>query len=80
MRKRQIADLVAQDSFVDEDYGPDMVQFVCTVCDGKFFDVNQYFRGIASTKCMWCAKFGKVRPVVKKATEEVVEKTTPENG
>ena len=80
MRKREIADLVAKDSFVDEDYGPDMSQFVCSVCDGRFFDVNLYFRGVASTKCIWCAKFGKVKPVVKKATETVAEKTTPENG
>ena len=80
MRKREIADLVAKDSFVDEDYGPDMSQFVCTVCDGRFFDVNLYFRDVPSTKCMWCAKYGKVKPVVKKATEIVAEITTPENG
>jgi hypothetical protein len=55
-----------------------MVQFVCTVCDSKYFDTTLYFRGIASTKCLSCAKFGKVKAVAKKATEIVEE--NPENG
>lgn len=47
---------------INEDFGPDMVQFVCSVCDCKYFDVNMYFRGQASTKCLSCFKFGKVKP------------------
>ena len=61
-----------------EDYGPEMVRFVCSVCDCTYYDTNLYFRGQASTKCLSCAKFGKVKPVAKKATE-IVE-TNPENG
>jgi len=56
-----------------------MKQFVCSVCDCKYFDVNLYFRGQASTKCLSCFKFGKQKAVAKKATE-VVETATPENG
>ena len=63
---------------INEDYGPDMVQFVCTVCDLKYFDTNLYFRGQASTKCLSCAKFGKVKTVAKKATE--TQEIDPENG
>ena len=70
--------LTIMSSDITEDYGPDMVQFVCTVCDLKYFDTTLYFRGIASTKCLSCAKFGKVKAVVKKATEIVEE--NPENG
>jgi hypothetical protein len=55
-----------------------MVQFVCTVCDLKYFDTNLYFRGQASTKCLSCAKFGKVKTVAKKATE--TQEIDPENG
>ena len=61
-----------------EDYGPEMVRFVCSVCDCTYYDTNLYFRGQASTKCLSCAKFGKVKAVAKKATE-IVE-TNPENG
>lgn len=50
----------------NEDYGPDMKQFVCTVCDNKFFDTNHYFYGVTSTKCMWCNKYGKTKPVTTK--------------
>ena len=70
--------LTIMSSDTTEDYGPDMVQFVCTVCDLKYFDTTLYFRGIASTKCLSCAKFGKVKAVAKKATETVEE--NPENG
>ena len=61
-----------------EDYGPEMVRFVCSVCDCTYYDTNLYFRGQASTKCLSCFKFGKVKPVAKKATE-IVE-INPENG
>ena len=64
-------------SLSNDDYGPDMVQFVCTVCDTKYFDTNLYFRGQASTRCLSCAKFGKQKVVAKKAT--VAETATPEN-
>ena len=70
--------LTIMSSDTTEDYGPDMVQFVCTVCDLKYFDTNLYFRGIASTRCLSCAKFGKVKTVAKKATETA--EIDPENG
>lgn len=76
MRKRKIADTVAQDSCVDEDYGPPLMQFVCAVCNGKFFDINMYFRDVPSTRCMWCLKYNKKKAVVKDATESVAETTT----
>jgi hypothetical protein len=47
--------------------GPDMKQFVCTVCDQRHYDVNHYFYGVDSTRCMWCSKYNKKRPVVKSA-------------
>jgi len=70
--------LTIMSSDITEDYGPDMVQFVCTVCDLKYFDTNLYFRGQASTRCLSCTKFGKVKAVVKKATE--TQEIDPENG
>ena len=42
--------------------GPPMLQFVCAVCDKKYFDTTHYFTGIAATKCMWCIKYSKVKP------------------
>lgn len=45
--------------------GPDMKQFVCSVCDQRHYDVYHYFYGIDSTKCMWCLKYNKKRPTVK---------------
>jgi len=70
--------LTIMSSDTTEDYGPDMMQFVCTVCDSKYFDVNLYFRGQASTKCLSCFKFGKQKAVVKKATQ-VAETATPDS-
>ena len=51
--------------------GPDMKQFVCTVCDQRHYDVNHYFYGVDSVRCMWCLKYNKKRPVVK--TSETVD-------
>jgi hypothetical protein len=45
--------------------GPIMKQFICTVCDQQHYDVNHYFHGVDSTRCMWCSKYNKKRPVVK---------------
>ena len=70
--------LIIMSSDITEDYGPDMVKFVCTVCDLTYFDTNLYFRGQASTKCLSCFKFGKVKTVAKKAIETV--EINPENG
>ena len=70
--------LIIMSSDTTEDYGPDMVRFVCTVCDQTYYDTNLYFRGQASTKCLSCFKFGKVKTVAKKATE-IVENSS-ENG
>lgn len=44
---------------VDGPNGPPMQQFVCSVCNTKFFDTEHYFKGIVSTKCMWCIKYNK---------------------
>ena len=47
--------------------GPEMKQFVCVVCDQRHYDVNHYFYGVDSVRCMWCLKYNKKRPVVKTA-------------
>jgi hypothetical protein len=47
--------------------GPDMKQFICVVCDQQHYDVNHYFYGVDSVRCMWCLKYNKKRPVVKTA-------------
>ena len=70
--------LTIMSSDTTEDYGPEMVRFVCSVCDCTYYDTNLYFRGQPSTKCLSCFKFGKVKTVAKKATE-IVE-INPENG
>lgn len=53
--------------------GPPMQQFTCVVCDNKNFDVKHYFYGIESTRCMWCEKYNKKKPVVKEPTAEMVD-------
>ena len=63
--------LTIMSSDTTEDYGPEMVRFVCSVCDSTYYDTNLYFREQASTKCLSCFKFGKVKPVAKKATETI---------
>ena len=70
--------LTIMSSDTTEDYGPEMVRFVCSVCDCTYYDTNLYFRGQVSTKCLSCFKFGKVKAVAKKTTE-IVE-INPENG
>ena len=50
---------------VDGPNGPPMYHFVCTICDGKFFDTTLYFTGVVATKCMWCNKYGKKKVVNK---------------
>jgi hypothetical protein len=54
-----------QQEAVNGPNGPDMKQFVCTVCDQRHYDVNHYFHGVDSIRCMWCLKYNKKRPVVK---------------
>lgn len=56
-----------QQQTVDGPDGPPMLQFVCAVCDKKYYDTAHYFKGIPSTKCMWCIKYSKVKakPVIK---------------
>jgi hypothetical protein len=56
-----------QQEAVNGPNGPDMKQFVCTVCDQRHYDVNHYFYGVDSTRCMWCSKYNKKRLVVKPA-------------
>ena len=36
-----------------------MSTYVCTGCGRKLFDMNLYFYGKESTKCLWCTKFPK---------------------
>ena len=50
--------------------GPPIEQFVCSVCNTKHYDMKHYFYGVASTKCLWCEKYGKVAKV---ATKETVD-------
>lgn len=54
----------------DTDAGPPIQQFICRVCQGKFFDMKHYFYGVNSDRCLWCEKYGKV---AKKATKQVVD-------
>lgn len=39
----------------------EMLTYECKGCGGKFADVGLYFRGISSTKCIWCSKFPKAK-------------------
>jgi len=54
--------VLAADGPVDQ-YGPEMLTYVCAGCSRKFADVGLYFRGVSSTKCTWCSKFPKVKNV-----------------
>lgn len=51
--------------------GPTIEQFVCSVCDQKHYDINHYFYGVDSTRCMWCTKYNKQKPKIK--TVETVD-------
>jgi hypothetical protein len=42
-------------------YGPEMFTYICVGCKQKFPDTGLYFNGVSSTKCIWCAKFPKVK-------------------
>ena len=45
---------------IDEnDYGPDLVHFTCSSCKVKYYDINLYFKGTKSKKCLSCIKFPK---------------------
>jgi hypothetical protein len=63
----------AQQASVDGPDGPPMQQFCCEVCNNRWFDVKHYFYGITSTKCLWCEKYGKKKPVAKVATKETID-------
>lgn len=39
----------------------EMLTYECKGCGGKFADVGLYFRGVSSTKCIWCSKFPKAK-------------------
>jgi hypothetical protein len=41
----------------------EMLTYECKGCGGKFADVGSYFYDIASTHCIWCRKFPKVKNV-----------------
>ena len=43
----------------EDDLGPDLKNFTCTSCKGKFYDVQLYFKDIKSKKCLSCSKFPK---------------------
>jgi len=43
------------------DSGPEMTTYVCKGCNQKFPDTGLYFYGVSSTRCIWCAKFPKVK-------------------
>lgn len=45
---------------IDEnDYGPDLTHFTCSSCKVKYYDINLYFKGTKSKKCLSCIKFPK---------------------
>ena len=52
----------AADGPVDQ-FGPDMLTFECKGCGGRFADTGSYFYDTASTHCVWCRKFPKVKNV-----------------
>lgn len=60
---------------VDGPDGPPIRQFVCVACENKFFDMQHYFNGVESTRCLWCNKYKKV---AKSATKEVTKSVTKE--
>jgi hypothetical protein len=60
---------IKQQQAIDGPDGPTMQQFVCAVCENKYFDLTHYFTGVAATKCMWCNKYGKKKTVAKIVTE-----------
>ena len=43
------------------DSGPEMLTFICSGCNKKYPDTGLYFYGVSSTRCIWCAKFPKVK-------------------
>lgn len=45
----------------EEDYGPPLKHFICETCKSKRFDMNLYFYGIESKKCLWCIKYPKTK-------------------
>ena len=50
----------AIDGPVDQ-FGPEMLTYECKGCGGRFADLGLYFRGVSSTKCIWCSKFPKAK-------------------
>jgi hypothetical protein len=49
----------------NEDFGPDMTYFVCGSCARQYYDLNNYFYGTTSAKCLWCTKFPKAKDAIK---------------
>jgi hypothetical protein len=46
----------------------EMLTYKCSGCGGQFPDMGHYFYGVGSTRCIWCAKFPKVKNERKIAT------------
>jgi len=40
---------------------PEMLTYECKGCGGRFADLGLYFRGVSSTRCIWCSKFPKAK-------------------
>lgn len=54
---RQIEALNGPVDFIE----PEMLTYTCQGCGGRFADIGEYFYGVNSIKCIWCAKFPKAK-------------------
>ena len=57
-----------QNLVAEEDFGPEITYFVCDSCAKQYYDINNYFYGTKSARCLWCTKFPKAKNERKVAT------------
>ena len=48
---------------------PEMKKFTCQGCGFQGFDVQEYFSGRPSTRCLWCVKYPKPKKAVAEAKQ-----------
>jgi hypothetical protein len=54
---------------------PEMQKYTCAGCGFQGFDIQEYFSGRPSTRCIWCAKYGIPKKPVAKPTDSVASDT-----
>ena len=59
--KKAPAKKAAPKKVVKKEVDVEMKLFTCKSCNKKFPDMGSYFYGKKSEKCMWCAKFPKLK-------------------